>query len=126
MAIEISFMVPVDDLDRAVKFYRDAFAWRVLEDDTPRGRGKVWHIQTDSGQEPGIKGVLSQREFPGQPIGIGFQVPSIDEFTARVEQHGGTVLVRKGAIPTVAWFSVCQDSERNTFVLSQADGSAHL
>ena len=65
----------------------------------------------------------SRRELPGQPIGIGIQVPSIDDFTARVEQNDGKVLVRKGAIPTV-WFSVCQDSEGNTFVLSQPDGSA--
>jgi hypothetical protein len=117
-------MVPVDDPERAAKFYRDVFAWRVQMDETPQGRGKVWHVLTASGEERGIDGSLSRREFPGQPIGIGIQVPSVDDFTDRVERQGGKVLVRKGAIPGVAWFSVCQDSEGNTFVLSQPDGSA--
>ena len=119
-----SFMIPADDPERAAKFYREVFAWQVLRDDTPQGQGRVWHVLTESGQEPGINGVLSRRELPGQPIGIGIQVPSVDDFTALVEQHGGKVLVRKGAIPTVAWFSVCQDSEGNTFVLSEPDSSA--
>ena len=119
-----SFMVPADDLERAVKFWSDVFGWRILEDESPQARGKVWHIHRDGSRNPEIQGAVTQREFPGQPIGIGIQVPSIDEFTARVEQHGGEVLVRKGSIPGVAWFSVCRDSEGNTFVLSQPDSSA--
>jgi len=119
-----SFSIPADDPERAVKFYRDVFDWRLEEHHTPQAGTKYWLVHTESGSEPGINGALSQREFPGQPIGISIEVPSVDDFAARVEQRGGKLLVRKATIPKVAWFSVCQDSEGNTFVLVQPDPSA--
>ena len=115
-----SFMVPADDPERAASFYRNAFDWRIDADPT----GHAWHMHSDEPDAPDVQGVISRREFDGQPIGIGIQVPSIDDYTARIEQQGGTVLVPKGAIPGVAWFAVCQDTEGNTFILSQPDAGA--
>lgn len=118
------FAIPADDPERAIGFYQSVFGWQFQvqwEYDTPHGREKNWKIVDEDGHGPGIGGGLTRREYPGQPIGIGIEVPDVDEFLSRVEKHGGKILVPKTALPTVAGFAVCQDSEGNTFVIYQRD-----
>jgi predicted enzyme related to lactoylglutathione lyase len=116
------FAIPADDPARAIAFYTNVFGWRSelgWEYDTPRGREGYRHVRTQNGEEPGIDGGLTKREFPGQPIGVGIDVPSIDEWSARVEARGGSILVGKSLIPDVGWIAVCQDLEGNSFALFQ-------
>ena len=120
-----SFMIPADDLDRAVRFYREVFAWRFEAGQVPGG-SRYWNAQTGESAEPGIDGVVLPREFPGQPIGVSLEVASVDEYVGRVARNGGKILVGKAAIPGVCWFAVCQDPEGNTFILMQPDESARL
>ena len=120
------FGIPADDPQRALKFYHQVFGWEFQlgwEYDTPGGREQYWNVVTGSGDESGINGGLTRREFPGQPIGVGIQVPSVDEYTSRVEKHGGKVIVGRQQLPKVGWFALCQDSEGNTFVIFQSASS---
>jgi uncharacterized protein len=76
------FAIPADDPERALEFYHWVFQWEFelgWEYDTPNGRERYWHVVTGADDEVGINGGLTRREFPGQPIGLGIQVPSIDE-----------------------------------------------
>jgi hypothetical protein len=121
------FDIPVDVPDRAIKFYEGVFGWRFAigwEYDTPNGREKYWRAISDDGVSPGINGGLTRREYPGQPISVGIEVPSVNACTEMVEKLGGKTLVARIAIPGVAWFAVCQDSEGNTFSIFQPDASA--
>lgn len=118
------FAIPADVPDRAIDFYHEVFGWNFevgWEYDTPQGREKYWHVITGDG---GINGGLTRREYPGQPISVGIEVPAVDACTDLVEKCGGKTLVAKVAIPGVAWFAVCQDSEGNTFAIHQPDPSA--
>ena len=106
-----------------MKFYSDVFGWHFQvgwEYDTPRGREKNWMVNTENGDEPGINGWLTRREFPGQPISVGIQVSKIETFFRRIEQSGGRVIIHKTALPNIGWFGVCQDTEGNTFVISES------
>ncbi|HEY1494124.1 MAG TPA: VOC family protein [Candidatus Solibacter sp.] len=121
------FAIPADAPDRAIEFYRGVFGWRFevgWEYDTPQGREKYWHVITDDGASSGINGGLTRREYPGQPISIGIEVPAVDACTDLVEKCGGKTVVGKVALPGVAWFAVCQDSEGNTFAIFQPDSAA--
>src|SRR5262245_50623295 len=116
------FAIPADNPDRALKFYHQVFGWEFelgWEYDTPRGRERYWRTITGADDEAGINGGLTRREFPGQPIGVGIEVPSVAEYTTRVEKHGGKVLVGQQQLPKIGWFAVCQDSEGNTFAIYQ-------
>lgn len=116
------FAIPAADPERASGFYQSVFGWTFelqWEYDTPHGREKNWKIVTDDDHGPGIDGGLTRREFPGQPIGVGIEVDAVDDFISRVERHGGKILVPKTALPKMAWFAVCQDSESNAFVIYQ-------
>jgi predicted enzyme related to lactoylglutathione lyase len=114
------FAIPADDPERAIGFYQSVFNWRFevqWEYDTPHGREKNWKILNDDSQGPGIDGGLTRKEFAGQPIGVGIEVQGLDDFIQRVQDHGGKIVVGKMALPNVGFFSVCQDSEGNTFVM---------
>jgi predicted enzyme related to lactoylglutathione lyase len=121
------FAIPADAPERAIGFYHEVFGWRFdvgWEYDTPQGREKYWHVRTGDGDSARIDGGMTRREYPGQPISVGIEVPAVDACLELVEKNGGKILVGKVALPGVAWFAVCQDSEGNTFSIYQPDGSA--
>jgi predicted enzyme related to lactoylglutathione lyase len=74
------FNVPVDNPERAQKFYEKVFNWKFEKWDGPTD---YW-IATTGTEEPGINGGLSKR-VPGQ-IGITntITVPSVDEFSKKI------------------------------------------
>ena len=121
------FDIPADVPDRAINFYREVFGWQFevgWEYETPYGREKYWRVITGDGSSAGINGGLTRREYPGQSISVGIEVPAVDPCTDLVEKWGGKVLVSRVGIPGVAWFAVCQDSEGNTFAIFQPDMAA--
>lgn len=114
------FAIPADEPERAIGFYEAVLGWKFevgWEYDTPQGREKYWHVHTENGNEAGINGGLTRREFPGQPIVVGVEVRDLDERLERVGQEGGKVIVPKVPLPQGGWFAVCQDSEGNTFTM---------
>jgi len=111
------FSIPADDSDRARKFYEDVFGWKFSlgwEYEVPTGLEKYWDIATQ-----GIAGGLTRREYPGQPIGVGVQVDDLEKYLGRFEVAGGKIIVPRTLIPNRAWFSLCQDTEGNSFVIYQ-------
>jgi hypothetical protein len=52
---------------------------------------------------------------------VGIQVSEIENFFRRIEQSGGRVIIHKTALPNIGWFGVCQDTEGNTFVISERE-----
>jgi predicted enzyme related to lactoylglutathione lyase len=121
------FTIPADVPDRAIEFYRPVFGWTFevgWEYDTPLGREKYWHAISADGGTAGINGGLTRREYPGQPISAGIEVPAADPCLELVEKCGGKVIVPKVALPGAAWFAVCQDSEGNSFAIAQPDPAA--
>jgi hypothetical protein len=75
------FAVPADVPERAINFYQEVFGWQFeigWEYETPQGREKYWHVTTDDGSSAGINGGLTRREYPGQSISVGIEVPAVD------------------------------------------------
>jgi predicted enzyme related to lactoylglutathione lyase len=119
------FAIPADAPERAIHFYQQVFDWKFevgWEYDTPQGREKYWHILTGDGD--GINGGLTRREYPGQPISVAIDVSSVEHYIQAVQNAGGKIIVNKVALPGVAWFAVCQDSEGNTFAMVEVDANA--
>src|SRR6202790_1792933 len=92
------FSIPTDVPDRAINFYQEVFGWQFevgWEYDTQQGREKYWRVITGDGASTGINGGLTRREYPGQPISVGIEVPAVDACTDLVEKFGGKTLVGK-------------------------------
>ena len=115
------FDIPSDVPERAQKFYEDVFGWKFDKWDGPM---EYWMIRTGDDGEPGINGGMLRR-MPGQ-IGMTntITVQSLDEYTRKVQEKGGQILVPKMPIPGVGYFSTCMDTEGNIFGLIQMDTSA--
>ena len=82
-----------------------------------------WMANTGT-EEPGINGGLSKR-MPGQ-LGMTntITVPSVDNFSDKIVENGGQLIIPKMAIPGVGWFAQCTDTEGNVFGIIEMDNTA--
>ena len=114
------FDIPADDPQRAQTFYCKVFDWEFTKWDGPMD---YWMAKTGD-KEPGIDGGLSKRQ-PGQMGMLNtISVPSIAEFSKKVTDQGGEVIIPKMAIPKVGWYAQCTDTEGNMFGIIEIDQEA--
>ena len=115
----VHFELGADDPERARAFYSDVFGWNVRK----WGEQDYWMVTTGPEGQPGINGGIMQR--PGAPNFVNtIDVPSVDEYLARITASGGTVELGKTAVPGVGWLAYCHDTEGNLFGLMEADPAA--
>jgi uncharacterized protein len=116
----VHFELGAVDPARAVEFYKNVFGWQAQK----WGEEEYWLMKTGSTPDLGIDGAIL-RNKDSQPRTVNsISVRSIEEFAARVEQHGGKVVVPKTTIPTVGYLAYCNDTEGNIFGIFQSDGAA--
>ncbi len=122
----VHFEIEADNPERAVKFYEDVFGWEIKKWAGPM---EYWLVMTGPTDQPGIDGGLYKRETPLSGDGYRayictIDVKNIDEYIARVEPAGGSVIVAKHTIPGVGWHATCMDTEGNVFGIMQGEGTA--
>ena len=83
-----------------------------------------WLVMTGPTDQPGIDGAIMRREQPAATTVNIVDVPSVDDFAAKVTANGGKLLTPKTTIPGVGYLYYCQDTEGNTFGIMQSDESA--
>jgi predicted enzyme related to lactoylglutathione lyase len=104
----IHFELPVDDVKRAKTFYEDVFGWKIDGWDNDEG---YW-LMTTGTSEPGIDGALISKSFAPQLVNI-IGVDSVDDYLARAEKAGATVVRPKQEIPGVGYAGYVRDPEGN-------------
>jgi predicted enzyme related to lactoylglutathione lyase len=115
----VHFEINADDPDRAVRFYTEALGWKISK----WGPMEYWLIETGEGGEPGIDGAIMALEKDRTTVNT-VSVPSLDEFSKRVEKADGQVVSPRQAIPGIGYHSYCLDSEGNVFGILEEDSSA--
>jgi predicted enzyme related to lactoylglutathione lyase len=124
----VHFEVQAEDVDRAIAFYTNLFAWKFSQ----WGQEKYWLITTGEKGTPGIDGGLLPRPMPGNPEPMAavnafvctVDVPDLEATIARVGELGGRMVVPRMPIPTVGWLAYAKDTEGNIFGMMQMDASA--
>lgn len=117
----IHFDLTAEEPERAIKFYQDVFGWKFQKWDGPM---EYWMTTTGDEKEPGINGGLSRKGETGMPNMNTIGVPSVDEFSKKIQDKGGKVLQPKTAIPGIGWFATCQDTEGNIFGIIEENKEA--
>ncbi len=86
-----------------------------------------WLVTTGPDDEPGINGGMGRRT----PEGLSFntyrctiEVHDVEEYSARIKEGGGQILMEKSPIPGVGWYAACVDTEGNNFGILQPDEAA--
>lgn len=122
MPTVVHFEIPADDPERARGFYTELFGWQIEKHTGPM---EYWLITaTDEEGEDGLSSGLMQRQGEGHPITNYIGVPAIDEYTVRVRNLGGEVVMPKTSVSGMGYFAVCLDTENNPFALWQTDNGA--
>jgi predicted enzyme related to lactoylglutathione lyase len=116
------FEIPVDNAERAKKFYEKIFDWKIEKYDKD---GEYWSVMTtevgDDGwtpKKPGkINGGLVKRDKPNEPFLNYITVDSIDKICKIIEKNGGTIIVPKTEMGEWGWWTTFKDTEGNIFGL---------
>jgi uncharacterized protein len=116
------FEIPVDDPDRAEKFYAAVFGWSFQRYE---GAPEYYGMATTGETDPGINGALFQRGNDSETT-LTMSVDSIEDAVEKIVAEGGTVIQDKMAIPSMGWFATCRDTEGNKFGLFTNDPNASL
>ena len=114
------FEIPVNDMDRAVRFYTNVFGYE-LSRQTVDGYEMAFFPRDADG--PGASGALAKGDvYVPSKTGsiIYFDVPDIDQVLQRAQALGAKVLYPKKFIGEAGYVAEIEDSEGNRIALSAA------
>lgn len=104
-------------MSRARKFYKDIFGWEMQNWSNPeKPEQEYWMFETtdDKGNQ-GLGGGMMKRQTPQHTVTNYITVSSINEYSNRIEQSGGKIIMPKTGIPNMGYFAIFLDSENNMF-----------
>jgi len=114
--------MPVEDFDRAMKFYETVFGWKVTKTDRPSG--PYYSVKTGDDSRPGINGSFFKKEEGWSTVSNVINVEDIDACIKKLEELGGEIVFPKTTINGVGYLSYFKDTEGNTFGMMQNDPEA--
>jgi len=117
----IHFELNVKDVDKALKFYKTVFGWKIEKWEGPID---YWLIMTGEENKPGIDGGLGYEEKDFPKVVNTIDVDNIDEIIKKVEENGGKIIREKHAVPGVGWLAYFQDTEGIVTGIMQNDPDA--
>ncbi len=114
----VHFEIPVEEQERARKFYSSVFDWGFeempYEDDVYTFAITSPVDENFAYKEKGAinGGMFKRYDDLRNPI-ITIGVPSIDEYAKKIEAAGGKVVVPKGEVPDMGYYAYFKDTEGN-------------
>lgn len=118
----IHFEIATDNPERAAKFYRKVFGWKIQK---WIGSATYWLVTTGPNEEPGINGSIMEKMVQATAATINtVNVPSVDKYVQKIIDAGGKMLTPKRAVPGIGYMAYCVDTEGIVFGIMQADASA--
>ena len=125
----VHFEIPSDDIERSKKFYSKLFGWKFEKwsgpESFPEGIEYLIISTTDDKGNKSVGGGMMKRQNSQQQGMTNYiDVKSVQEYSAKVEQLGGKVIIPKKPVPGMGYFAVCLDTEDNSFGIWQTDVNA--
>ncbi len=117
----VHFGIPVDNPERAVKFYSKVFSWKI---EKWPGPVDYWLAMTGDDKEPGINGGLTRRSEQMRAVTNTSEGTSLDDSIKKIEANGGKVVTPRMTIPGVGYMVYFQDTEGNVSGAMQMDKAA--
>jgi hypothetical protein len=118
-----AFNLPVDDMQRAKRFYEKIFGWDVHPIPGSGGDFHAAHtVPVDENDEPQVRGAINGGLFKRGTHGLRetfleVTVPSIDEYLKKIVTEGGGIVRQKSPMLDIAFFAVIKDTEGNAIGL---------
>ena len=112
----LRFELQVPNPEEAIAFYANSFGWKFGKIPGPQD---YWFISTGDSDQPGIDGGLMKSPDGATRTTNSIDVPSIDDYTKKVVENGGSVVVPKTAVPGMGYFAYCLDNKGLLFGISE-------
>ncbi|HLD84114.1 MAG TPA: VOC family protein [archaeon] len=112
----VHFEIPADNMDRAVKFYKETFGWKIDKvKDMPYYMAHT--VETDQKgmpKQPGaINGGLMQRQSKEEKPVVVINVASLDEALKKAQKAGAKVVMPKMDVGGMGIYARIADTEGN-------------
>ena len=131
----VHFEIPSDNIERAKKFYSELFGWKIEKwpgtetgELTSAATGQsmeYWMVTTtDDKGNKALGGGMMKRQMPEHHVTNYIGVKSVDEYSSKVKNLGGKVVAPKHAVPGMGYFSLCLDTENNSFAIWESNENA--
>ncbi len=119
----VHFEIPAANVERARKFYKDAFQWRI--DPVPEmGYTLLYTVATGKNRRPkevgAINGGMMKRSAKVRSPVLYIDVKDIDASIAKIKRNGGKLLTPKQKVPGVGITAYVKDTEGNVIGIWQA------
>ncbi len=123
----IHFEVPVDNVERAEKFFSKTFGWKLEQQNGPWG--KYLAVITGDASEAGINGAFYKREDESaenaRVINV-LDIDDIDKHVKKIKEHGGEILYDKMVVKGVGYLAYFRDPGGNLLGMMQHDSTAGM
>lgn len=114
---DVTFELPADDMDRAMKFYREAFGWN--SEKLPFDSALI-DVDGNPPDPARSSGVFTKRNpVVTQPVLI-IPVSSLDDAADKVKAAGGEMITPKERVGDFGFSAYGKDTEGTTFCLWEA------
>ena len=122
----VHFEIPADDVERSKKFYSDLFGWKIEKwpGSTVDDKEYWMTTTTDEKGNKALGGGMMKRQLSQHQNTNFIDVESVDEYSSKVQQLGGKVVVPKMSVPGMGYLAYCLDTENNSFGIWETNESA--
>jgi len=105
----VHFEIPAENVEKMRKFYSELFGWKI-----ERAEGPVEYYLVETAPEgKGVGGGMTKKEEPSERPVNYILVESVDEYSRKVEELGGKIIVPKQTVPGMGHFAVAARGARN-------------
>lgn len=119
MPQDVHFDIPVDNPERAERFYSQLFGWKMRKVSLPGY--DYWLLR--SAKDENLGGMLKRTSPEQYPVNF-FPVDNIDATIQQVLDLGGKLISPKKAVSRAGYSAQVADTEGNVFGLWQNDPAA--
>jgi predicted enzyme related to lactoylglutathione lyase len=118
----VHFEIPADNIERASKFYKENFDWKITP--VPELKytilGTVEVDQNNMPKERGaINGGMMDRNFGIKGPVLTINVDNIENSIEKIQKSGGKIIQGKMEVPNIGFIAYFQDTEGNILGLIQ-------
>jgi predicted enzyme related to lactoylglutathione lyase len=119
----VHFEIPAKDPAKLSQFYSKLFGWSFEKMEGSGAGMDYWTIKTrDKDDSAGVNGGMMKKTDANQTPLNYVLVESVDEFSKKLVQLGGKIIMPKTEIPNMGNFAVALDPEGNGFGIFETKG----
>ena len=125
----VHFEIPANNPEKLSEFYKNLFGWKIEK--ISMGDMDYWMIETRAGTSQDMEkaqttagtngGMMKKMDAGQRPVNY-VMVESVDDFSKKIQNLGGKIIVPKTPIPSMGAFAIGLDPEGNPVGIFESTG----